>query len=221
MTEALLEPVKVAAPWMDERSHSMLREFFRVGLKSRCVLVEPERAQAIIVDVDRGDATRRLHDARQRWPDVPVIELSVNHTDQALFVRKPLRPKGMARALQSVRRRLHLNDDPVTESVGSEPADPATEAPPAPSVAAVAPRGPVPEPGTESHFVGQASDLDPNAPDTWYRAFYDPDEFFQGHLARAVSQAESAAGAPGSSRRTMGRSTSCTCPTTTCALCAW
>ena len=54
-----------------------------------------------------------------------------------------LRPKGMARALQSVRRRLHLNDDPVTESVGSEPADPATEAPPAPSVAAVAPRGPV------------------------------------------------------------------------------
>jgi hypothetical protein len=98
----------------------------------------------------------------------------------------------MARALQSVRRRLHLNDDPVTESVGSEPADPATEAPPAPAVAAVAPRGPVPEPGTESHFVGQASDLDPNAPDTWYRAFYDPDEFFQGHLARAVSKAQSA-----------------------------
>ena len=73
MTEGLLEPVKVAAPWMDERSHGMLREFFRVGLKSRCVLVEPDRAQAIIIDVDRGDATRRLHDARQRWPDVAII----------------------------------------------------------------------------------------------------------------------------------------------------
>lgn len=193
MTEGLLEPVKVAAPWMDERSHGMLREFFRVGLKSRCVLVEPERAQAIIIDVDRGDATRRLHEARQRWPDAPVIELSVNHTDQALFVRKPLRPKGMARALQSVRRRLHLHDDPVTESVGSDTADPVTESPPVAAAKPIAPRGPVPEPGTESHYVGQANDLDPDAPDTWYRAFYDPDEYFQGHLTQAVSMAQTAA----------------------------
>jgi len=195
MTEGLIEPVKLAAPWMDERSHTMLREFFRVGLKSRCVLVEPDRAQAILIDVDRGDATRRLHEARQRWPDMAIIELSVNHTDQALFVRKPLRPKGMARALQSVRRKLRLHDDPITESVSCAPVEPTTEMPPVEPAKPIMPRGPVPEPGTESHYVGQASDLDPSAPDAWIRAYYDPAEYFQSHLAHAVTMAE-AAGQP-------------------------
>ena len=190
MSESVLEPVKVAAPWMDERSHGMLREFFREGLKARCVLVEPERAQAIIVDVDRGDATRRLSDARARWPALPIIELSVNYTDQALFVRKPLRPKGMARALMSVRRKLRLSDDPVAESVG---AGGAGAEPPAAAGTPVVPRGPVPEPGTESHYVGQASDLDPTAPDSWTRAHYDPDEFLQGHLQRAAAMADAGA----------------------------
>ncbi|MCB1939924.1 MAG: hypothetical protein KDE64_12090, partial [Rhodocyclaceae bacterium] len=119
----MLDPVKIAAPWMDERSHAMLREFFRVGVKSRCVLVEPERAQAILIDLDRGEATRRLQEARERWPNVPIIELSVNHTNEALFVRKPLRASGMARALLSVRRRLRLSDDPVAAAVTEPPAE--------------------------------------------------------------------------------------------------
>jgi hypothetical protein len=192
MTEALLEPVKVAAPWMDERSHGMLREFFRVGLKSRCVLVEPARAQAILVDVDRGDATRRLHEARQRWPEVAIIELSVNHRDEALFVRKPLRPKGMARALLSVRRKLRLSDDPVAESVGAEAPVP----PPADTeIRLASPRGPAPEPGTEIHYVGQGSDLDPDAPESWDRAWYAPADFLQGHLQQAAAMAD-AAGQP-------------------------
>ncbi|QID19290.1 hypothetical protein G3580_17710 [Nitrogeniibacter mangrovi] len=187
MSDAQLEPVKIAAPWMDERSHGMLRTFFRDGLKSRCVLVEPDRAQAILIDVDRGDATRRLHDARLRWPEVPVIELSVNHPDQALFVRKPLRPKGMARALMSVRRKLRLSDDPVAESVGVCPGEAVDGAP---ATAVAAPRGPVPEPGTENHYVGQASDLDPAAPANWSRAHYDPAQFLQGHLQRAAAMAD-------------------------------
>ncbi len=187
MSESALEPVKVAAPWMDERSHNMLREFFREGLQSRCVLVEPERAHAILVDVDRGDATRRLADARARWPEVAIIELSVNYADQALFVRKPLRPKGMARALMSVRRKLRLSDDPVAESVSTGDADSsAATRPDTP----LSPRGPVPDPGTESHYVGQASDVDAMAPDTWARAQYDPADYLQGHLQRAAAMAD-------------------------------
>ncbi len=188
MNEVPLEPVKVAAPWMDERSHGMLREFFRVGCKARCVLVEPERAQAIIIDVDRGDATRRLQEARERWPAAPVIELSVNYTDQALFVRKPLRPKGMTRALLSVRRRLKLVSDPVVESVS----DARTPSPPPPheGSASFKPRGPVPEPGTESLYVGQGANLDRGAPETWTRALYDPALFLQGFLQQAVTLAE-------------------------------
>ena len=193
MSDTPIEPVKLAAPWMDERSHAMLREFFRVGLRARCVLVEPDRAQAIIIDVDRGDATRRLHDARQHWPEVPIIELSVNYTDQALFVRKPLRPKGMARALQSVRHKLRLSMDPETECVEHEQA-PASEPAPAEAdtaaPASIALKGPVPEPGTESHYVGQASDLDPHASDTWPRAVYDPTRFLQGYLQRAAAMAD-------------------------------
>lgn len=185
MNEIPLEPVKVAAPWMDERSHAMLRDFFRVGCKARCVLVEPDRAQAIIIDVDRGDATRRLQEARDRWPTTAIIELSVNYTDQALFVRKPLRPRGMTRALLSVRRRLKLKDDPVVSSVSENPAPVAVE-----HSAGLTPRGPSPEPGTESHFVGQSANLSREAPDTWTRALYDPSLCLQGFLEKAIAQAE-------------------------------
>ncbi|MBT0963685.1 hypothetical protein [Denitromonas iodatirespirans] len=173
------DPVKIAAPWMDERSHDMLREFFRVGLKSRCVLVEAPRAQAILIDLDRGDATRRLHDARLRWPNVPIIELSVNHTNEALFVRKPLRARGMARALLSVRRRLRLSDDPVAESVCTAP----PAAPVAASVAAL-------EDKSTSQLVGLAQDVPPDDPGAWARAWYAPDDFLQGHLQRAAAQAD-------------------------------
>lgn len=186
MNEVALDPVKVAAPWMDERSHNMLREFFRVGCKARCVLVEPDRAQAVLIDVDRGDATRRLHEARQRWPNAPVIELSVNYTDQALFVRKPLRPKGMTRALLSVRRRLKLSEDPVVTSVSESRTEYAT----APTTD-FKPRGPVPQPGTEAHFVGQGANLAREAPDTWTRGLYDPAQYLQGFLQKAVELAES------------------------------
>ncbi|MCZ4306741.1 hypothetical protein O4G98_18570 [Zoogloeaceae bacterium G21618-S1] len=176
----MLDPVKIAAPWMDERSHTMLREFFRVGVKSRCVLVEPERAQAILIDLDRGDATRRLQDAHQRWPNVPIIELSVNHTNEALFVRKPIRAKGMARALLSVRRRLRLSDDPVAESV-SAPASEATGAHDA--------TGGV-EDDSASLLMGTAHDVDATDPDSWARACYAPEDFLQGHLQAAAAQAD-------------------------------
>jgi len=189
MNDVPPEPVKVAAPWMDERSHSMLRDFFRVGCKARCVLVEPERAQAILIDMDRGDATRRIQEARERWPSVPIIELSVNYTDQALFVRKPLRPKGMMRALLSVRGRLQLRDDPIAQSVGDTEAS-APEPAPTESPFAFQPRGPLPEPGTETHYVGQGANLDPHVPETWSRGIYDPALFLQGFVQQAIVMAE-------------------------------
>ncbi len=180
---ALPDPVKIAAPWMDERSHAMLREFFRVGVRSRCVLVEPERAQALLIDLDRGDATRRLQDARQRWPNVPIIELSVNHTNEALFVRKPIRAKGMARALLSVRRRLRLSDDPVAESVC---------APPTAASSAAAPGADIDDENA-SLLVGTSADVDPADPNTWARAWYAPDTFLLAHLQRAAAQADARA----------------------------
>ncbi|MCB1963554.1 MAG: hypothetical protein KDF24_10370 [Rhodocyclaceae bacterium] len=176
----MLDPVKIAAPWMDERSHAMLREFFRVGVKSRCVLVEPERAQAILIDLDRGEATRRLQEARERWPNVPIIELSVNHTNEALFVRKPLRASGMARALLSVRRRLRLSDDPVAAAVTEPPAD----APPPP------PRDAELDDETASVLVGTANDVAPRDSTTWARAWYAPEDFLQGHLQRTAAEAD-------------------------------
>ncbi|TVO58775.1 hypothetical protein [Denitromonas halophila] len=176
----MLDPVKIAAPWMDERSHAMLREFFRVGVKSRCVLVEPERAQAILIDLDRGDATRRLQEAHQRWPNVPIIELSVNHTNEALFVRKPIRAKGMARALLSVRRRLRLSDDPVAESVSAPAAGALGTTDTATGI----------EDDSASLLMGTALDVDATDPDTWTRAWYAPEDFLQGHLQSAAAQAD-------------------------------
>ncbi len=172
-------PLRVAAPWMDERSHSMLRDFFRVGLKSRCVLVENERAQAIVVDLDRGDVTARLAEARERWPDAPLIELSINHTDEALFVRKPLRPAGVARAVQSVRRRLHLPDDSQADALAARGRPPPERVQRTP-----------PDARFDRDFTGTAGDVDPDDAGTWARASYRPETFLQGIVQGAAKQAD-------------------------------
>lgn len=172
-------PLRVAAPWMDERSHTMLRDFFRVSLKSRCALVENDRAQAIVIDLDRGDVTARLAEARKRWPDTPLIELSINHTDEALFVRKPLRPAGVARAVQSVRRRLHLPDDTQADALA------ARGRPPPERIPCTAP-----DERFDRDYTGTASDVDAADPSTWTRASYQPDTFMQGVVQRAAKEAD-------------------------------
>lgn len=179
VTSGAAPPLRIAAPWMDERSHAMLRDFFRSSLKSRCVLVENDRAQAIVIDLDRGDVTARLAQARERWPDTPLIELSINHTDEALFVRKPLRSAGVARAVQSVRRRLHLDDDAQADLLA------ARGRPPPERIA----RTP-PDARFDRDFAGTASDVDPADPGTWSRASYRPDTFLQGIVQRAAKQAD-------------------------------
>jgi hypothetical protein len=85
------------------RLTDMVRAFLRTGYHDG-VLVEAEQAEVGLIDLDAYGAQKLVEDWRERYPNRPVIALSLQDPQRegVIWLKKPLRAEELVQALQSV-----------------------------------------------------------------------------------------------------------------------
>ncbi len=96
--------VKVAVLGAANRFTEVVRAFIRKTYRD-AVLVGEDQAEVCIIDLDAYGATELLQDQRQRFPDRPVIALSLHDSGEegVIWLKKPLSAEALAKALDQVR----------------------------------------------------------------------------------------------------------------------
>lgn len=210
-------PIRVFAGGMNEQMINTLRFFFQGHFNNHCILVEEDSADLGIIDLDEYQGRKHMQAYRERHPEQPIILLSLQNEkiEDAIHLRKPLKPERLISALKQARTKVLL------------PAETAYETAPAPRpVATTLPQDKAHEPVVglieksqdeqrnlqsvtsytgrsrthkaamyldeqEAHtFIGSAPDLDLNDTRGLAKAQYDPDDFLQGYLRKAVNTAD-------------------------------
>jgi hypothetical protein len=82
------------------RLTDMVRAFLRIGYRDG-VLVEAEQAEVGLVDLDAYGAQKWVEDWRERYPNRPVIALSLQDPQRegVIWLKKPLRAEELVQAL--------------------------------------------------------------------------------------------------------------------------
>jgi hypothetical protein len=182
--------------------------------------VHEASAEVSIIDLDGYQGQQLLEEHRTRYPQRPLIVLSLKNIqlDGIVCLRKPLNPQQLMAALRQVKEQLaagkvsepEQTDAQVTQTQTPESGSGAPEK----SVQAASssveqtqdnPRLAGKEQRTEQSthvaamrlhernsnaYIGSAPDIDPEDPKQVADAQYDPEDFFQGYLKRALSIAE-------------------------------
>ncbi|MGB5408915.1 MAG: hypothetical protein WBN08_06955 [Thiogranum sp.] len=201
--------LRVAAVGMDERMRCALQLFFQGHCNNSCALVHEGSAEISIIDLDGYKSQQLLEEHRTRYPGRPLIVLSLKNMqlDGIVCLRKPLNPQQLLAALRQMKGQMA---DQVTRTETPEPGSGAPEqSVQAASSSAVQIRDNPPLAGKEQRtaqsthvaamrlhernsdaYIGSAPDIDPEDPKQVADAQYDPEDFFQGYLKRALSIAE-------------------------------
>lgn len=93
---------------MDSRSRAAVEMVFKGPGKGTYIITDEESADAGIVDLDGAGAGDLWSGYRQRYPDRPVIVLSLDECriDGVLYLRKPISINSLLQTLQQVREQL-------------------------------------------------------------------------------------------------------------------
>jgi hypothetical protein len=206
-------PLKVAAIGMDERSRNTLEAFFRGPCKIRCLLVEEASAEVALLDMDALHAKELFEKHKKRFPDRPVIVLSLSEQaiEGTIYVRKPMSVDLLLAALEQVRDQL------TTPAAQNQEKQPSFK--PGCSVSAgndnnASPSNVVPI-GNQNKFnaprvgystathkaalqlddkkfkslIGSAQDIDPYDPEQRAKAYFDPADYLLGRVCKAFEDA--------------------------------
>ncbi len=191
------EPLPVAPIGLDNRQRAALEMVFKNQCKAIYRLVDDPCALAWIVDLDHFRSGALIKEWEEQWGSRPALYLSVRDgivppSPTSLFLHKPFHLPDFVSVMLRLDRlaRQHRPAPPppppdgvVTDRVRI-------------SVQSLAPRA---EARTAAYtlaadqhhpFVGTAPDVDLDDPAQVDGVFYDPDQFLQGHVARAWRQAE-------------------------------
>lgn len=100
------QAVKIAVLGPVTRFTDIVRAFIRKNYRDG-ILVEAEQAEVCIIDLDAYGAAELLQDQRQRYPERPVIALSLRDSggDGVIWLKKPFQADELAQALDRVRAR--------------------------------------------------------------------------------------------------------------------
>ncbi len=183
------EQVFITSVGMNERMQNTLRLFFKGPCGNRCVLVDKERAEACIVDLDSYGGNDLYEAHRQQYPEQPCIVLSLNKTeiDGVVFLLKPLNRDDVMEALETIIQQLQSKD------LKEEPLVPTAKTPePKLSSVSVSNKSAMRLNEQETRLlVGTAADIDHLDPEQLKRVMYDTSNFFQGYLQQAIAEASS------------------------------
>lgn len=197
--------LKVAAIAMDERSLNTLRLFFQGPCKNRCILVEEAAAEIALVNMDAIRAEELFETHRRRYPERPMIVLSVGERDieGTIYVRKPMSAHRLLCALEEVRTRPQRS--PERRPLNQQPSD--SDKPSTPdrdlsrsNEVPIGTKRTVSRVGSttaahqaalqlsEDDFkntIGSAPDIDPNDPAQLAKAYFDPHGYLLSNVRKA------------------------------------
>jgi hypothetical protein len=187
----------VCAAGMDERSRYALRIFFERHLGGKCVLVSEEMAQVALIDADGYKAADAIADQRTRYPKRPMVLLTLTPqqfvASGAITIQKPVRTEVLFATFEKLRREQATRAVPVTplHATASDTSRLGEVRPCAKPAGAVGPsladKAAARLGERERHFyVGSLPDVDFDRPDELAKIFYDPGDFLQGHVKRAI-----------------------------------
>lgn len=184
--------LRLSAIGMDERQCNTLRLMCQGPCHNACVLVNEIEAEASVLDMDGYQATSRLAELRQAYPERPALLLSLRALSEELragdvYVSKPVRIEEFNQALAELRRICQAAAAPRPERIEhplSRHFQPLTTPANGANRAARLMDG-----ALDHAYVGSAPDIDPGVPAQLEKAYYDPDRYLQGIVVRAREMA--------------------------------
>lgn len=183
--------IPVAAFGMDKPTRQMLEILFRGPGKGHYVLVEPDQAaSASIFDLDNLQASQLWANYRKKNPNLPVIILSLapKNIENVLFVEKPIKVGNLLKTLVKLKdlvengttletSKITIKTEPEKE-IKSHHAKLQTEIS-------------LEEAEEKYHeFCGFIKDISPEDNDKLDRIYYDPAQYLQGYLEKALALGE-------------------------------
>ena len=191
--------LQVAAIGMDQRSLSTLQMFFKIPCRNSCRLVAEDAAEVAMLDMDAVDAGKLFERHRERFPDRPVIVLSLSGREitGTINVRKPLSVTLMLDAIAQARKQLvagpAAKPDPLPDSTGSnvvllKQEEKVQTSRVGSSAAAHRAALQLDEKEFRS-LVGSAPDIDPGNADQRASVCFNPDDYMLGHISKVFAEA--------------------------------
>lgn len=192
-------PLSIALIGLDARQRNAIEMVFQGRCRNAYRLVEDASAQAWIIDMDDFHSSKVLQERLGKHAACPCLFLSVTAGKTAggndqLSLRKPFRMDDFVWMLEQLDKRARATQSQIQAPGWQAP--PAKESPQpirierisdnAETRAVAQKLGAV----TQNIHIGTAPDINLSDPDQHNAIYYDPDQFFQGHLARAWQHAE-------------------------------
>lgn len=189
-------PLRIAVLGMDSRTENLFRMFFRGPCQNRAMVVGSETPEATLIDLDVPQGAKLFEQHRSRYPQQPVILLSINPPAEAdahtILVKKPAQAQAMLAAITRTQELVAAVRQPRSAAQAEPSAEP-EEAKPAMKVVT----RPVANEGSAQRaasllneqvfksYLGHRDDIDPQDPKQLATLFYNPREFLQGHVHSA------------------------------------
>ena len=102
------DPLHVGVLGVDERSRNLLRLFFDGPCKGACELVDHDRADVTLIDLDAYGGGKLQAQHKALYPGRPAILMSIQEQpgDERLWLSKPLNGKALMSVLTTVRETI-------------------------------------------------------------------------------------------------------------------
>lgn len=192
-------PLKIYPLGLDERGHQTLRVFFERQLGGSCLLASEEEAHATLIDGDNYHAKQFLLAHQNSHPERAIILLTLSPEQASIahgiVVQKPIKASVFAEQLTELAGRLSQPKVPLRFSSASNEVlaaklkrDGQASSPDGNASLDRVDSAAIQLTSREKrHYVGSMPDVDLSLAAERAKIYYDPDDFLQGHVVRAVA----------------------------------
>ncbi len=117
------QPLRVRVKGMTEKMLNVLQYFFRDPDNNYCEIVEDEPADVTIIDLDGVEGRKLVAEHSEKNPEQPLIVLSIHDRefDNAILLRKPLKPESLMQALEVVNEQMQRLNLPAEIPADEQP----------------------------------------------------------------------------------------------------
>lgn len=179
--------IRIATLGIEDRTRRTLDVVFKGPGEGVYTLVEEGLAEAVIFDFDCVNAAILWEEYRTRHPKLPTLVMSINHKEipNTIFLRKPIQISSLFQALTEVKGKMEILQEVEADSPVSHAKLPTHE--PAPLLRP----SPMQKQSEElERLCGSVADINAEDVQGIPRIYYNPHNYFQGVLARALQTAQ-------------------------------